>query len=91
MSTALKPGSRPRGPLPRSYARTVNFDWIEHVALTRWAQRHGLAVGGAIRELIRLGLILDAQSDPRTDSESLAALKLAELIAADYRTTNLDV
>ena len=83
MSTIVRPGSRPRGPITRPYHRTVNLNWLEHVAISRWADRHGLAVGGAIRQLVRMGLAADALTDERTDEESLAVLRMADILGGD--------
>lgn len=57
-------GSRPRGILPRSYARSIALDWAEYVAVKRFADQRGLAVGAALRELARLGLAAEARRDP---------------------------
>ncbi len=77
----LKPGSRPRGQLGRPYQRSVNLDFVEAVLAKRFADRHGLAMGAGLRELIALGLVLDARMN---GSDELAALLVKRAEQAGY-------
>lgn len=77
---AYKPGSRPRGSLGRPFERTVNLSVVEHVLIKRWADRRGLAIGAALRELAVTALAAEAPDDPAYDAAALER-------AAKYMTT----
>lgn len=63
----LKPFSRPRGRFRRPYQRSVNLAVLELVLLQRFADREGLALGAAIRELAIRGLLFHADENPSAD------------------------
>lgn len=79
---ALRPGSRPRGSLTRPYARSINLSTVEFILIRRWADKRGLAVGAAIRQLAVIGLVADAPEGERSDWDTASL----ESVFAYFRT-----